>query len=76
MATSRKTVEKDIFKFDRYYFGFINDDGHHWIYILFDPHKIKYFNVGGERHISNLSPLVYNLETKELYLAGWTGEGK
>ena len=43
---------------------------------MFDPHKIKYFNMGNERHISNLSPLVYNFETKELYLAGWTGQGE
>lgn len=32
--------------------------------------------MGGERHISNLSPLVYNLATKELFLAGWTGDGE
>ena len=76
LAASQKTVDKDISKYDRYYFGFINQHGDKWIYIMFDPHKIKYFEMGGERHISNLSPLVYNLATKELYLAGWTGQGE
>jgi hypothetical protein len=76
LAASQKTVEKDILKYDRYYFGFTTQQGDKWIYIMFDPHKIKYFNLGGERHISNLSPLVYNLATKKLYLAGWTGHGE
>lgn len=76
LAASQKTVDKDILKYDRYYFGFINQHGNKWIYIMFDPHKIKYFNIGGERHISNLSPLVYNLATKKLYLAGWSGHGE
>lgn len=76
IAASQKTVDKEILKYDRYYFGFINQKGDKWIYIMFDPHKIKYFNMGGERHISNLSPLVYNLATKELFLAGWSGQGE
>ncbi len=76
LAASQKTVDRDILKYDRYYFGFINQNGDRWIYIMFDPHKIKYYNISGERHISNLSPLVYNLATKKLYLAGWTGHGE
>ena len=76
LAASQKTVDKDILRYDRYYFGFINQHGDKWIYIMFDPHKIEYFDMSGERHISNLSPLVYNLTTKELYLAGWTGQGE
>jgi len=35
---------------------------------MFDLHKIKYYNLGGERHISNPGPLVHNPATKNLYL--------
>ena len=76
LDASQKTVDKSLAKYDRYYFGFINQHGDKWIYIMFDPHKIRYFEMGGERHILNLSSLVYNPATKKLYLAGWTGQGE
>jgi hypothetical protein len=76
LSLSKKTVDILIYRYDRYYFGFINQKGDKWIYIMFDPHKIKYFKLGGERHVSNLSPLVYDVSKKELYLAGWSGRGE
>jgi hypothetical protein len=73
LAAAQRTVEKDIYKYDRYYFGYVNQTGDRWVYILFDPHKIKRYKMSGESHIKNLPTLVYNILTKQLYLAGWTG---
>jgi hypothetical protein len=73
LAAARKTVDKDIYKYDRYYFGYITQTGDKWVYILFDPHKIKRYKMSGESHIKNLPTLVYNVLTKQLYLAGWSG---
>ncbi|QNA44622.1 hypothetical protein [Lacibacter sediminis] len=67
----RKQQQQDLDNYDRYLFGYVNDKGQKIILIRFDPHVIKYFTAGGEGHISTLSPMVYNVQTGLLYLAGW-----
>ena len=76
LNVAQKKLEREIYKYDRYYFAYNNTKGEEWIFIMFDPHKIKYFKAGGERHIRNLSPMVYNPVTKKLYLATWSGQGE
>jgi hypothetical protein len=67
----QKQQQQGFDNYDRYLFGFINDSGQKIILIRFDPHTIKYFIAGGEGHISNLPPMVYNIQTRLLTLAGW-----
>ncbi|MEG5111041.1 hypothetical protein QUB32_30935 [Microcoleus sp. AT8-A4] len=76
LNVSEKKLKKQVTKYDRYYFGYENTKGEEWVFIMFDPHKIKYFNAGGERHIRNLSPMVYSIAAKKLYLASWSGQGE
>lgn len=76
LNVTQKKLNKRLFKYNRYYWGYANKKGEDWIYITFDPHRIKYFKAGGERHVSNLSPMVYNIATKKLYLATWSGLGE
>jgi hypothetical protein len=67
----KKVQQNDLHKYDRYLFGYLNDLGENIVLIRFDPHKIKYFTIAGEQHVSNLPIMTYNLKTKILSLAGW-----
>lgn len=67
----KKVQQNDLDKYDRYLFGYLNDLGENIVLIRFDPHKIKYFTIADEQHISNLPIMTYNLKTKILSLAGW-----
>ncbi|HYH16001.1 MAG TPA: hypothetical protein VD794_12305 [Flavisolibacter sp.] len=71
LAAFKKQQQKELEKYDRYYYGYVNEDGEPIVLIQFDPHKIKYFTIAGERHISNLPTLVYNTKTQKLSLSGW-----
>ncbi len=63
--------KKKIQNFDRYFWGYYNDDNQRLILIRFDPHKIKHYTIASESFIDTLTIMVYNLETKTLCLAGW-----
>ena len=67
----KKEQKSDLGNYDRYLFGYLNDLNEQVVLIRFDPHKIKYFTIADEQHISNLPIMTYNLKTKVLSLSGW-----
>ena len=67
----KKAQKSDLGNYDRYLFGYSNDLNEQIVLIRFDPHKIKYFIIADEQHISNLPIMTYNLNTKILSLSGW-----
>lgn len=67
----KKEQKSDLGNYDRYLFGYSNDLNEQIVLIRFDPHKIKYFTIADEQHISNLPIMTYNLNTKILSLSGW-----
>lgn len=71
MKAFQKQQKNDLDKYDRFLFGYLTDLGESIVLIRFDPHKIKYFTIAGEQHLSNLPIMTYNLKTKILSLSGW-----
>jgi len=67
----KKEQKSDLGNYDRYLFGYSNELNEQIVLIRFDPHKIKYFTIADEQHISNLPIMTYNLNTKILSLSGW-----
>lgn len=64
---------KKIKNYDRYFFGYLNEDNERLILMRFDPHKIKYFAVpgAGESLVDVLTIFVFNLNKNILSVAGW-----
>ena len=71
LKTFQKQQDNDLDNYDRYLFGYFNNLGESIVLIRFDPHKIKYFTIADEQHVSNLPVMTYNLKTNILSLAGW-----
>jgi hypothetical protein len=71
IITFEKEQNQKIYKFDRYFWGYLNDYNERLILIRFDPHKIKYYTISGERFEDTLSIMVYNIVRKSLSLSGW-----
>ncbi len=69
--------KKRLPRYDRYFWGYLNDRNERIVLIRFDPHRIKWYRTqgSGESHIKVLTVLVYNLDKKKLSLAGWSDEG-
>lgn len=72
-----KVVQKDwkkkIKNYDRYYYGYLNNDNEKIVFLRCDPHKIKYFSIPGtgEKLLDILTIYVYNIDQNILSLAGW-----
>jgi hypothetical protein len=71
MLRAQKVQDKKVEKFDRYFWGYRNADNEKLILVRFDPHKIRYFTIGGERHMDVLTILVYNIDKNVLRYSGW-----
>ena len=71
ISTFEKEQTKKIYKFDRYFWGYLNDYNERLILIRFDPHKIMYNTFSGERFEDTLPIMVYNIVRKSLSVAGW-----
>lgn len=68
-----KDQKNKIENYDRYFYGYLNDDNERLVLMRFDPHKIRYFSVpgAGESLMDVLTIYILNLNTNELSLAGW-----
>lgn len=68
-----KDQETKIQGYDRYFFGYLNEDGEKLILMRFDPHKLKYYSIPGtgESHLDVLTIFVYNIDKNILSLSGW-----
>lgn len=59
--------------FDRYFWGYRNEDNERLILIRFDPHKIRHYIIpgSGETLIDVLTIMVYNIDRNVLSYGGW-----
>ncbi len=73
---SQEKLIRDFDKYDRFYYGYIGNNGQRYIRIEFKPHEEKYVEIAGtgESQLDNYPLLAFNLNTQTLSLAGWTGE--
>jgi len=64
---------KKIKNYDRYFFGYFNEDNERLVLMRFDPHKIKFFSVpgAGESLVDVLTIYVFNIDRNILSMAGW-----
>lgn len=69
IANAKLEIKQDYTKYDRRYYG-IYLKSEKYILIEFLPHKIKYFEAGGEGHIKSFPLLLFKTKTKTLYYAG------
>ena len=71
LNTFEQEQKHKISKFDRYFYGYYNDNNEKLVLIRFDPHKIKHYSISGETFVDTLTILVYNIDRDILSLAGW-----
>lgn len=72
-SSIKKDQKNKIKNYDRYFFGYFNDDNERLILMRFDPHKITYYEVpgAGESFIDVLTTYVFNLDKNILSESGW-----
>ena len=75
-VAAQAKLKTEINAYDRFYYGYIGENGHKYIRIEFKPHVEIWEDVlgAGEAILKNLPIMVYNLDLNTLSLAGWTGE--
>ena len=73
MHRLRQDQKNKIQNFDRYFWGYRNEDNERLILIRFDPHKIRHYTIpgSGESFIDVLTIMVYNIDRNILSYGGW-----
>ena len=68
----QKDQKNKIQTFDRYFWGYRNEDNEKLILIRFDPHKIRHYTIAGETFVDVDTIMVYNINRNILSYAGWS----